>query len=173
MSSCAVESTIDVAIWFLDRARLDDKYLQAQKLQRLLYIAYGFYGAKYHGRKLMPATFVTHELGPIEPNIFRLFEAGRPKLEEARLPAVVEDYLEDIWRRFNTRPIERLTQVITQQDLYQDALKNGEWEELDFNKIVSGFQKKNGEQAENIRTADGRNVQKWVPQKAKRRPANS
>ena len=70
MSSCAVESTIDVAIWFLDRARLDDKYLQAQKLQRLLYFAHGFYGAKYHGRKLMPATFVTHELGPIEPNIF-------------------------------------------------------------------------------------------------------
>ena len=91
----------------------------------------------------------------------------------AHIPVYEEDYLEDIWRRFNTRPIERLTQVITQQDLYQDALKNGEWEELDFNKIVSGFQKKNGEQAENIRTADGRNVQKWVPQKAKRRPANS
>ncbi|MBE88668.1 MAG: hypothetical protein CMM76_04415 [Rhodospirillaceae bacterium] len=173
MSSCAVESTIDVAVWFLDRARLDDKYLQAQKLQRLLYIAYGFYGVKYHGRKLMPATFVAHELGPTEPNIFRLFEAGRPKIEEVRLPAEVENYLEEIWRRFNSHPIERLTQMVTQKGPYQDALQRGECEELDFGKIVSGFQKKDCQPTETIRMADGRTVQKWMPQKTKQRPANS
>jgi uncharacterized phage-associated protein len=173
MSSCVVESTIDVAVWFLDRARLDDNYLQAQKLQRLLYIAHGLYGAKFHGRKLMPATFVSHELGPIEPNIFRLFEAGRPKLEEARLPAAIEHFLEDIWRRFNAHPVERLTQMVTEQSSYQAALEKGEWEELVFSEIVCGFQKKTCKPAETIRTADGRKVQKWMPQKTNRRPANS
>lgn len=121
MTSSVVESTIDVAVWFLDRARLDDNYPQAQKLQRLLYIAFGLYGAQYHGRKLMPATFVAHELGPIEPNVFRLFKAGRPKLDEPKVPAEVEHFLEDIWRRFNAHPIDRLTHLVTQHEAYQSA----------------------------------------------------
>src|SRR3546814_18975840 len=76
MPSAAVESTLDVALWFLDRARREDSNLHAQKLQRLLYLAQGYYAAGFHGRKLMPATFVAHELGPVEPTVFRLFELG-------------------------------------------------------------------------------------------------
>ena len=172
MSASAVESTVDVAVWFLDRARLDDDYLQAQKLQRLMYIAFGLYGAKFYQRKLMPATFVAHELGPVEPNIFRLFEAGRPKLDEAKLPAEIVDFLEGIWRRFKAHPIERLTQIVTQQTVYQEAMKKGEWEELAFMDIVAAFQKK-CEPAEPVRTVDGKRVQKWMPAKTNRRPANS
>jgi uncharacterized phage-associated protein len=172
MSASAVESTIDVAVWFLDRARLDDDYLQAQKLQRLMYIAFGLYGAKFYERKLMPATFVAHELGPVEPNIFRLLEAGRPKLDEAKLPAEVVDFLEGIWRRFKAHPVERLTQIVTQHSVYQEAMQKGEWEELAFKEIVSAFQKK-CEPAETVRTVDGKRVQKWIPAKTNRRPANS
>ncbi|HAA91835.1 MAG: hypothetical protein CMM48_09770 [Rhodospirillaceae bacterium] len=172
MPSSIVESTIDVAVWFLDRARHEDNYLQAQKLQRLLYIAYGLYGAQYHGRKLMPATFVAHELGPIEPNIFRLFEGGRPKLEEPKVPAEIEHFLEDIWRRFSAHPVDRLTHMVTQQKPYQTAFQKGEWEELESADIVRAFQKR-CEPEEIVRTADGRRVQKWMPQKAKSRPANS
>ena len=57
MASCAVESTIDVALWFLNRASAEDSYIQAQKLQRLLYLAQGCYAQEYYGRKLMPAVF--------------------------------------------------------------------------------------------------------------------
>jgi uncharacterized phage-associated protein len=172
MTASATESSIDVAVWFLDRARLDDNYLQAQKLQRLLYIAHGLYGAKYHRRKLMPAVFVAHELGPIEPNIFRLFESGRPKIDEVRLPAEIEAFLEDIWRRFSAHPTERLTHIVTQQKAFRDALMKGEWEEIPFAAIVTAFQKKETP-AETIRTADGRRVQKWMPARTNRKPANS
>jgi hypothetical protein len=34
MPDMVVESTFDVALWFQDRARRGDTYLQAQKLQR-------------------------------------------------------------------------------------------------------------------------------------------
>ena len=63
--------------------------------------------------------------------------------------------------------------MVTQKGPYQDALEKGEFEELDFGKIVSGFQEKDSKPKETIRTADGRTVQKWMPQKTKWRPANS
>src|SRR3546814_15279512 len=96
MPSAAVESTLDVALWFLDRARREDSYLQAQKLQRLLYLAQGFYAAGFHGRKLMPATFVAHELGPVEPTVFRLFELGPPNVTQIDPPAEVVNFLDSV-----------------------------------------------------------------------------
>src|SRR3546814_15335998 len=66
MPSAAVESTLDVALWFLDRARREDSYLPAQTLQRLLYMAQGFYAAGFHCRKPLPAPFVAPQLGPVE-----------------------------------------------------------------------------------------------------------
>ena len=68
MPDTVVESTFDVALWFQDRARREDTNLQAQKLQRLLYLAQSYYSAMNYGRKLMPAVFVAQEMGPIEPN---------------------------------------------------------------------------------------------------------
>ena len=54
MAAPATSSIFDVAHWFVERARFEDSYLQAQKLQRLLWLAQGHYAATYHGRKLMP-----------------------------------------------------------------------------------------------------------------------
>jgi len=66
MPSLATDSCFEVALWFVEKARFEDNYLQAQKLQRMLWLAQGHYAATYHGRKLMPATFVARQLGPIE-----------------------------------------------------------------------------------------------------------
>ena len=70
MPSAATESCFDVALWFVEKARFDNSYIQAQKLQRLLWLAQGHNAATYHGRKLMPATFVAKSVGPVEPNVF-------------------------------------------------------------------------------------------------------
>ena len=78
MAIAATESSFDVAHWFVEYARGEDGYLQAQKLQRLLWLAQGEYARAYHGRKLMPTIFIAHELGPVEPNVYRAFELGHP-----------------------------------------------------------------------------------------------
>ena len=56
-----------MAFWFLDRAQSDGEYLQPQKLQRLMFLAYAYYGVLQHGAKLMPATFVATADGPSRP----------------------------------------------------------------------------------------------------------
>lgn len=166
MTSCAVESTIDVALWFLNRASSEDNYIQAQKLQRLLYVAQGCYSQENYGRKLMPATFVTHDMGPLEPNVYRVFEAGRPQIDYLAPAAEVQDFLERIWRRFGIHPVERLNTLVLTQAAYLKALSGGIGEEILHDDIVDSFKAPEQKDEEVIRTEDGRRVTKWVPTRA-------
>ncbi|MEM9683484.1 MAG: hypothetical protein AAF942_09480 [Pseudomonadota bacterium] len=163
MASCAVQSTIDVALWFLNRASKDDSYIQAQKLQRLLYVAQGCYAQENYGRKLMPATFLTHDLGPLEPNVYRVFEAGRPQIDYVPPAAEVEDFLERVWRRFGGHPVERLNALVLQQSAYRQALTGGMGEEIPHEQLVDSFKTAEQRQEKTLRTKDGRRVSKWVP----------
>ena len=165
MASCAVGTAIDVAAWFLEKAREDDSYLQPQKLQRLLYYAQAYYGHEYQGRRLMPAMFVVHELGPVEPNIFRMFEAGRPNVVIDRPPAEVEAFLERVWRRYARISVERLTTSVTTQPAYRKISARGGGEVIPFEVVVASIPR-SASSPERHRTADGRTVQKWVPRKA-------
>ena len=163
MVSCAVESSIDVALWFLNRASSEDSYIQAQKLQRLLYLAQGVYAQENYGRKLMPATFVTHDMGPIEPNIYRAFEAGRPQIDFVPPAAEVEDFLERIWRRFGIHPVDRLNALVIGQSAYRTAAAGGVGEEIGHEAMIEAFKTPEQKKEPTARTPDGRRVTKWVP----------
>lgn len=121
----AVESTFDVVAWFHDRALDDNEYLQPQKLHRLLYLAQAYYAVAHYGRKLMPATFVADEMGPVEPDVFRAFEASRPYIEPAPLPDSVSHFLDSIWRRFGAHSADHLSRHLRGHKPYLDALGRG------------------------------------------------
>ena len=166
MASCAVESTIDVALWFINRASSEDSYIQAQKLQRLLYLAQGCYAQENYGRKLMPATFVTHDMGPVEPNVFRVFEAGRPQIDYVPPAAEVEDFLERMWRRFAIHPVERLNTLVIGQAAYRNAAKGGMREEIPHDAMIEAFKTPEQKKEPTLRTPDGRRVTKWLPSRS-------
>lgn len=176
MPTAAVSSTIDVAIWFSERARQDDEYMQPQKLQRLLYLAQGTFAAKNFGRKLMPATFVADDTGPIEPNIFRLFEDGPPKIRLKNIPPEIENFLYEIWRRYSHHSTEYINQQIQYHDTYSQAIKKGVNEEIEFKDIVSFFTGQDEARKKKkvmVKTDDGRTLPKWTPTaKAKAKPTN-
>ena len=107
-----IETAVDVAIWFSDQALNHNEYLQPQKLQRLLYLAQGYYAVAFRGRTLMPAVFVAEEMGPVEPNIFKVFAKGRPDVDaNLFLPEHAEAFLNSIWRRFGHHSAESLTRM--------------------------------------------------------------
>lgn len=163
MASCAVATTIDVAFWFLNRASAEDSYLQAQKLQRLLYLAQGCYAQENYGRKLMPATFVTHDMGPVEPNVYRMFESGRPPIDYVPPPAEIDDFLQRMWRRFAIHPVERLNALVIGQAAYRKAVSGGMGEEIRHDDMIESFKTPEQQQEKTIRTEDGRRVTKWIP----------
>ena len=163
-------SVIDIAMWFYRQALRDRRYMQPQKLQRLLYMAQGGFGALYHGRKLCPAIFIALESGPIEPNIYRLFEDGVPTLPVAKLPPEVARFLEQIWRKYGQYSTEFLNQHILSHAAYRVALRAGQGTEIPFDQIVEMFRQEKDGNDKKIKTADGRILQKWVPAGAKRLP---
>lgn len=126
----AVYSSLVVALWFTDRALDDGEYIQPQKLHRLLYLSQAYFAVANRGRKLMPAVFVADEYGPIEPNVFHIFETGRPMIEPRRIPDNVVHFLDSIWRRFGAHSADHLTRVITAHPPFRDALAKGPRSEI-------------------------------------------
>ena len=94
-----IDTAVDVAVWFCDQALNHNEYLQPQKLHRLMFLAQGYYAVAYGGRKLMPAVFVADQMGPIEPNVYKVFTKGRPEVDvDMFLPDEAEALLISIWR---------------------------------------------------------------------------
>lgn len=162
MTTPAIPSTLDVALWLFDQSRRDDVYLPAQKLQRLLWLQQGGYAAMNHGRMLMPAVFVADESGPIEPTVFHLFEDSRPPIPARPLDAVAENHLVRIWRRYSHHSPDYLTKKITQQRCYRDAWRKGPGTVIPFEAIVRDFTDlPSADQM--VRAGDGRALKKWTP----------
>jgi uncharacterized phage-associated protein len=112
LSSPAVSVVLDVAVWFLDRARASDGHLPAQKLQNLIYLACVHFERDNDGRPLMPATFVANGIAVVDPNLYRLFEDGRPKVRVEPVPANIEGFLGGIWDRYGHFSVERLNTMV-------------------------------------------------------------
>lgn len=110
----AVPTAIDVALWFLERARAADAHLPAQKFQNLLYLASIAYERELNAA-LMPATFVRNDLSVVEPNVYRLFEDGRPRVRGESVPLVVQQFLEIVWSRYAHYRATQLNDVVMRE----------------------------------------------------------
>lgn len=175
----AVDSSFDVAFWFLDRAQENNEYMQPQKLHRLMYLAQAYFAVAYNGQKLMPAIFLADELGPIEPNVYRACAIQRPSLEPKGMPDAVTHFLESIWRRFGPHSAEFLNKQVLGHAPYADALAKGKRSEIALAAMIDYYGKKASASPEAanappisqvlrprlMRSQTGKpvEVQKWMP----------
>lgn len=108
----AVPVALDVALWFLERARSADSHLPAQKLQDLLYLAAAHYEAANRGQPLAPLVFVANDIAVVDPNVYRLLEDGRPRLRAEAVPERVQGFLQEIWNRYGHGTVEHLNGLV-------------------------------------------------------------
>lgn len=136
----AVESAFDIALWFVDTALEQNEYLQPQKLHRLMFLSQAYYSVAFDGQKLMPAVFIAEDMGPIEPNIFKAFHKGRPEIEaDLFLTEDVEDFLDNLWRRFGHHSPDRLTRMCKETMAFKQALKKGRRTEIPLRAMQLSF----------------------------------
>ncbi len=169
----AVKSAFDIAFWFADTALADNEYLQPQKLQRLLFLAQGYYAVATAGTKMMPAVFVADEMGPMEPNVYAAFSRGRPDIDvELFLPPEVDAFLQGVWRRFGHHSVEHLTRITKQTEAYRQAFRRGKGEEIPLHAMRISFARARSSptvqqvvKPKVMRTQSGRpvTVKAWVP----------
>lgn len=168
-----VNNAFDVAFFFADTALAENEYLQPQKLQGLLFLAQSYFAVAFKGRKLMPATFVADERGPLEPNVYIAFSKGRPEIDaDLFLPAEVESFLDAIWRRFGHMSTDKLTRMSKATTAYRKARNRGHRAEIHLDEMRLSFIR--AEKTPGVgqvvrpkvyRTQSGKNVtvQRWVP----------
>jgi uncharacterized phage-associated protein len=141
MAAMAIRSTVDVEFWLQNRAQSAGERLAPQKLQRLLYLSQAQYAALNQGSKLMPATFVVTEYGPLEPTIYHVFESGPPQLKALAPSARVEAFLLIIWQRFGTHTAEELFEIIKSDGVYNATLEeHGRNAELPIEALAAAYQ---------------------------------
>lgn len=139
MRPTAVESCFEVACWFLDRAIDDGEHLQPQKLHRLMFLAQAYFGVLQNGLKLMPATFIATDEGPIEPTIFRSFARGRPTVDLKPVEELPRHILDSIWRQFGAHSTEHLNKLIRRHPPYADAMAAGPGTEILFESMLEFY----------------------------------
>lgn len=139
MRPTAVASSFEVAFWFLDRAVSDGEYLQPQKLQRLMFLAQAYFGVLQGGVKLMPATFVATDDGPVEPTVFKAFARGKPAVDLAPIEEVPRHVLDSVWRQFGAHSADHLGKLVKRHPPYMDALSAGTGAEITFESMVEFY----------------------------------
>lgn len=179
MVSAAVESSFDVAYWFVDRALNENEYIQPQKLHRLMFLAQAYFAVAYNGRMLMPAVFVADEIGPVEPGVYRACAIQRPAIDPKPLSEPVMRFLDSVWRRFGQHSSEHLNQTIRRHPPYAAAMAKGLRSEITLKAMIAFYGKKDSAANEALgapslaqivpsrlmRSQSGKPVavQKWMP----------
>jgi uncharacterized phage-associated protein len=143
MAPAAVDSSFDVAYWFVDRALNENEYIQPQKTHRLMYLSQAYFAVAYNGRMLMPAVFVADQLGPIEPNVFRACALQRPAIDVIPMTPQVDLFLDSIWRRFGALSADSLSRQVNSHPPYQEALAKGVKSEITLQAMMQFYGRKN------------------------------
>lgn len=190
----AIRSTFDISSWLEARAVQAEKTLAPSTLMKLLYLCQAMYASDNKAAKMMPATFLATDVGPIEPDVFLALEQGVKISDTVEPSPAVEEMLTAIWDSYASFSEEELD-VLLDTDIALKAAKGrgrnseiligdmagaypGGISALQGQSLVSKFPDGSPYKVEHsnldaappasqeIRfTADGRSVTKWVPKK--------
>tara|TARA_Y100000590_G_C15722923_1_gene1014142 strand:+ start:487 stop:1068 length:582 start_codon:yes stop_codon:yes gene_type:complete len=182
----AAKATLDIAFWFTLRADSSGIRLSHQKLQYLLFLSQGHYIGNHSGAKLMPASFFITDSGPIEPNIYHLYQSyldNKLSLNGNILSLVVEDFLTKMWALYGNLSEEHLLSIIKKNKEWKKILKSDSWKEISINFFYNSFSEDadlligNTNSDNNILLHDdekeywtmtGKRAKKWIPGLSKR-----
>lgn len=151
--------------------------LPPQRLHYLLYLTHAHYAAEHRGRKIMPATFLATEVGPVEPNVHQLFEGGRLVVEVTAPPRVVEEYLTEIWSRYGRKSVQQLQGLVERDGAWRGVLRKGQLLEIPVELLYRAYgggadavpldqrssARQNRNKEQEYWTLSGKRAEKWVP----------
>ncbi len=116
---CQLTTAFAVANWFIDKAQKSSQTLSHMKLQKLVYLAYGWYYA-YYGRPLFLETISAWDHGPVVDALYSVFKKfGSKNIDKFAFEYVVR----------NGRVCEQVYSIHLRQDERQMLTEGFDWEE--------------------------------------------
>lgn len=158
MNIPATESSIEVASWFMTKARKDDWFLENEKLQQLLFLAQVHYAILNNGETLMPTTFVVARSGFEEPNLSKALSAGFQLQSMTYFSAKVANFLEKIWSIYGSMSIKQLSDIIKSKTNYLNDFQNAQKSIVELKTVVENFKSNVTISANNIVDASPKKV---------------
>jgi uncharacterized phage-associated protein len=179
----AVRSSLDVALWLSQRAEAANSTLSARKLQQLMYLAQALYVGRSGGAKLMPATFLASEQGPVEPTVLIALDAGLAVTPQPMVSKAARAVLEVVWHEYGAQSSVQLGRLIAADSLWRATFERGANSEITPEAMRRAYaparpaeqmapKRASTENAVRF-TADGRMVLKWAPKRRVEKPASS
>ena len=190
----AIRSTFDVISWLEARSAAEEISLNPSTLMKLLYLGQALYASDNNTSKLMPATFLATEVGPIVPDVFLAMEQGMKFTNPVEPAPAVEELLSTIWETYSGLSETELDDILNADMAIKAAKERGRNSEISVTEMaeayLGGVKALKGQSfiskfpdgssykvehsnldavpsaSQEIRfTADGRSVTKWVPKK--------
>ena len=168
-----VRTSLDIASWLLSRGQSAGIEITHRKLQYLMYLVYGNYFIEEFNCKLFPSIFVLSKIGPLEPNIFQLFNKINIEKIGNSIPVNIESYLLNFWKKYEINDADSLEKIIINNEVWKEILLQPIGSEISENLIIKSFVnnlnvKKND--YSNILmddkeywTLSGKKAERWIP----------
>ena len=128
----ACRTGLDVAFWLLEKAMLDGAEFSLPRLRWLLYLAQAEFAAAFAGRKLMPATFLALDDGPLEPTIDQVLGSGLNSPWSPEIDGTAQRFLDGFWQKRNMLPTAALQRLARADGAYQAAIRKASRSEIEF-----------------------------------------
>lgn len=138
MQTSAVNSSLEVASWFLNKAQDEGQILEHEKLQHLLFLAQFHYLSTHSEVLLMPSLFVHEHHTCFEPNIAKLHRAGFLADFPIRFDDEINDFLNKIWKIYAYLSTHQLNDVISEH-LSRLNLPESHKIIIDFKTLIEKF----------------------------------
>jgi len=190
----ATRSSFDILYWLKAKSQKSGRAVDPVFQIKLLYFGQAVHAAVHGGEKLMPATFLATDVGPIEPDIFLVLEQGFTLNAAVALAPSAEETVSSIWQVCRDKTMTEIDLILSHDPAMKAALSRGRNSEIllsdmakayqdgwpaladkeAFNKFPDGtaFEvnrstlKAVPTARQEVRfTADGRSVTKWIPAK--------
>ncbi len=136
-----VESAVDVAYWFFDKASDTRKPLDDYKMQQMLFLSQILFAQAYNQEMLFPSYFICDENGFFEPNIKKILAQGRPFMPRAHFDSRTSDFLEEVWMKFAAMTSDEIKVFILNSEIYNRFTRNAQKSLIDFKSIIEFLNK--------------------------------
>lgn len=134
----AIRSTFDIVAWFKSRAAADETVLMPSALIKMLYLSQAIYAAENDKVKMMPATFLATDVGPIEPDLFLSLDFV--EIEDPVVPSDnVEDVLLAVWAVLMTEEEQGLDRLIAVDSALKAATERARNSEILIDEMASAY----------------------------------
>lgn len=141
MAYPVVESAVDVAYWFFDKASDDRVALDDYKMQQLLFLSQVLFARTYNQEMMFPSMFVCDKDGFFEPNIKKILAQGRPFMPRAKFGSKVSEFLEEVWKKYAPMSSKEIKMFILNSALYAEFAKSGAKNLVDFKSVIEFLNK--------------------------------